>query len=122
MNLEVGKLADKGSYERERLVIRVKSADDAGDFILIQAGWNESDNQPTTRVHHALWFPNVEVKSGDLVVVYTKVGRQSSKKTDGGNTSHFFYWGLKESIWEASDRCAVLLHAPTWSTKGPKEL
>lgn len=122
MNLLIRSVSDKGSADNERLVLRVKSDDDVGDYAVLQTGWIIDKNIPTTRVYRAFWFPNASVKAGDLVVLYTKAGQRSSKTMENNYTAHFFYWGHTESIWQTSDRGAVLLHAPAWESKAPNEL
>jgi hypothetical protein len=77
------------------------------------------------------------VSAGDLVVLYTKSGRENEKELKSGRKAHFFYcvllntpsacggelhWGLDPSIWERKDRAPVLLHAPEWISKGPEDL
>jgi len=44
------------------------------------------------------WLPNSKVKTGDLVVLYTKVGKSKTKDT-AENKTHFVYWGKDEAIW-----------------------
>ena len=120
MRLTIRSVADKGNTEKERLVLKVDSNTDIGDYILIQAGFY--DNSVTTEIHHTYWFPNKEVETGDLVVVYTKSGRENQKEMKNGHNAHFFYWGITTSIWSRDDRAPVLFHAPDWISKDPNDL
>lgn len=120
MNIEIQSIADKGNHEKERLVLKVLSDSDIGDYLLAQTGYSEGS--VTIGVHHTYWFPYKRVSAGDLVVVYSKTGKDSEKELKQGTKAHFFYWGIGTAIWNRSDRALVLLHAPEWVSKSPDEL
>jgi len=120
MKLEIRSVADKGTTEKERLILKVRADIDVGDFVVMQTGWN--GRSPTVLIHHTFWFPNIEVKNGDQIVLYTKKGTRNKKVMDDGRTAHFFYWGIPQPIWSAPERAAVVLYAPTWESKAATEL
>ena len=120
MRLEIQSVVDQGRADRERLVLRVRADMDVGDYILIQSDFQ--GDSVTIATHHTYWFPYKAVKSGDLVVLYTKSGWINEKVLPDGKRVHFFYWGLDEPIWSGEDRAPVLLHAPEWISKSPVEL
>jgi hypothetical protein len=120
MKLEIRSVADKGNHQKERLVLKVISNTDIGDYLLIQAGYNEEG--VTIGTYHTYWFPYKSVSASDLVILYTKSGKDSEKEIKQGKKAHFFYWGINDSIWNRRDRAPVLLHAPEWVSKSPDEL
>ena len=120
MRLAIRSVVDRGHVAKERLILRVRAATDVGDYALIQSDFQ--GDSVTTATHHTYWFPYKAVKSGDLVVLYTKSGRINEKVLPDGKRVHFFYWGLDEPIWSGQDRAPVLLHAPEWISKSPVEL
>ena len=120
MRLAIQYIADRGHANKERLVLRVRADTDVGDYILIQSDFQ--GDSVTTFTYNTYWFPYKEVKSGDLVVLYTKSGSANEKVLPDGKCVYFFYWGLDEPIWAAEDRAPVLLHAPEWTSKSPVEL
>jgi hypothetical protein len=120
MRIELQSIRDKGVLQRERLILKVVGTTDIGKYVLLQTGYYE--DSVTTTVHKAFWFPDKRVHSGDLIVVYTKPGRESDKALENGTTSHFFYWGLNKPIWEEEGTACVLLYAPQWDGKSPEEL
>ena len=79
------------------------------------------DSGLTTHAYNTYWFPDKRVKTGDIVVVYTKDGRENEIE-ENGHRIHFLYWGLSMPIWSEEDRAPVLLHAPEWTSKSPEEL
>ncbi len=120
MKIEIQSVADKGNIEKERLVLKVKSATDIGDYVVIQAGF--SGGEVTAQAHNSYWFPYKSVSAGDLVVLYTKSGRDKTTQLRQGGRAYFFYWGLESAIWNRTDRAPVLLHAPQWISKTPAEV
>ena len=120
MKLKFSSFADAGQPQKERLVLRVEEDTDVGDYlIMISSG--ASDGRATAGRKVAYWFPDKEVKAGDLVVLYSKRGSQSEKKLDAGGTAHFFYWGLDGAQWSGSECGAVLLLSAEWEFKTPGE-
>lgn len=120
MKIEIQSVADKGTYEKERLILKVVSDTDVGDYILVQTGYNERG--VTIELFNTYWFPYKPVGAGDLVVLYTKRGKDSEKELKQGRKAHFFYWGLDSVIWNRKDRAPALLHSPEWVSKSPDEL
>ncbi len=112
MQVQIDYVADRGDLDRERLVLRARRDTDIGDFLLIRT--SVEDGSVTTDVSDPLWFPDRGVKAGDLVVVYSKSGRNKRKEIEGGRTAHFFYWDQDAPLWDEGESAAVLLHAPAW--------
>lgn len=120
MDLKIKSIANKGDAEKERLVIQVLNDTDVGDYVLFRTGWK--DDAVTTRVYDTFWFPDKNVKAGDLVVIYSRRGAKSERVLESGSTAHFFYWARTDTLWGTPDRGAVLLHAPTWDSAPVSEL
>lgn len=113
MKVNITAIREPGNLKKERVVIRVESACNIGEFILLQTGFQ--DGSINTGVYETLWFPDKLVRAGDYVVVYTKLGMESEKPFNDV-TSHFFYIGKSEPIWDREERSAVLMHAPAWQS------
>ena len=120
MKIEISSVSEKGNLEKERLVLTVKADTDIGEYALIQTDFD--GEEVLTKVHQALWFPYKPVTEDDFVIIYTKPGQPNTKELEDGRATHFYYWGLPEPIWNVEDRIPVLLHAPKWTYKDPKEL
>jgi len=110
-------IAEPGTLEGERLVLDVVQDDDIGRYIVFCTTLMDPQIPSfSTSIRRQYWFPDKLVKKGDVVVLYTKVGKQSEKKNNDNSTSHFFYWGLSEPIWlENSQVVAVLGHLDDWA-------
>ncbi|MCJ2069406.1 hypothetical protein MKK75_11485 [Methylobacterium sp. J-030] len=121
MNFEFRSIIKAGDLKDERITLRATSDLDVGDFILAQSGL--VDDGPTAHFFYTFWFPYKEIKARDLVVLYTRSGRSGlSKDLENGNSAHFYYWELNEPIWHTTDRTAVLLNAPQWTSESTEKL
>ena len=120
MKVEIKSIADKGNYEKERLVLRVMTDTDIGDYLVIQSGFYNGEVSIGT--YQTFWFSYKSVSTGDLVVLYTKPGKENQIELKCGKVAHFFYWGLDSAIWNIKNRSPVVLYAPEWISKSPREL
>ncbi len=120
MKIDFQSIADKGNYDKERLVLKVLADTDIGDYLVIQTGY--SDGGVTIGTYETFWFPYKSVSAGDLIVLYTKSGNDNAKELKRGRSAHFFYWGLTKSMWTNKQRAPVILHAPEWVSKSIDEL
>jgi len=119
MKIEISSFADAGNYQNERLVIKVQSDIDIGEYAVFCSAVS-TEGDPTSGRKNAYWFPDGSVKSGDLVVLYTKRGTTSTKKLTGARTAHFYYWGEEKALWGSADNAAVLLSIDEWNYEIPK--
>ncbi|MBQ3715292.1 MAG: hypothetical protein IJM92_09460 [Fibrobacter sp.] len=115
MDLSIRAIRDAGSKELERIVLRVREDCNVGDFLIMDTTYNGT--HISNKLRHTYWFPDKDVRKGDLVVLYTKEGKISEKVNLSGNTSHFFYWNLKETVWNKDEDCAVLFSISEYETK-----
>lgn len=113
MSLRISSLSNAGEMPRERLILRAHSDVDVGKYAVF-CGWLGDDGSPLSGdLHAAYWFEDFSVKSGDLVVLYTKAGSRSEKANESGRTSHFLYWGRSAPLWTV-DKLPVLTFAWPW--------
>jgi len=117
MKLKIKSIKDAGIVEKERLILKVLQEDDIGYYVVFKTTSFEDDSI-SNKVRYAYWFPDNQVRTGDLVILYTKSGRESKKFNPlSGITSHFFYWGLEKTIWNEKNDSAVLLEVKDWDNK-----
>jgi hypothetical protein len=112
MNLTIRSILGADDLSTERIVIDVTSAVDLGNYLIIKS--EERDGGPTTSTGESFWFPDEDVEAGDVVVVYTKSGKDRTRKLKNGRAIRFFYWKKPELVWNEKGFCAVLLEAPLW--------
>lgn len=112
MILEIIGIRDKGNFEKERLVLRVKSSGDIGDYVLTHAK-RRSPNSVSPKIKDPLWFPNEMMNADDCVIIYTKTGSNRNRENEDFSHSYFLYWGLDRSIWNG-DETPVLMEISSW--------
>ncbi len=119
MKVQIQSVANRGTLEKERLVLKVLLDTDIGDYVLFRTGY--SNGSVTTGIRNAFWFPDKVVSKGDLVVVYTKPGTNNERTRKNGSLSHFFYLNLDQPIWEDEKHALVILYVSEWESQGPDE-
>jgi len=117
MKVEIKSIKDPGVLEKERLVLKVLHDCDIGYFLVCDSTYT-GDGQLSNLIRHPFWFPDKEVNTGDLVILYTKKGKRSQLTNQNGSVSHFFYWGMESTIWNKKEDCAVILEISDWSSVG----
>lgn len=120
MKVEIKSIADKGDPKKERLVLRVQHDVNIGQFLVLCTGF--SNGQVNIGIRNTYWFPDKDVRAGDLVVLYSKSGGDNEKVLDSGAKAHFFYWGLPGPRWNDPDCGVVVMHAPEWQGAGAGEV
>lgn len=115
MKIKIQKIIDSGIHNKERLWLKVLEDTNLEYYIVFDTIYT-SKNSISNSQKNAYWFNSKQVKAGDSVVLYTKSGNYASKLKEDGTTSHFFYWGFKNPIWNNEGDCAVLLEISSWET------
>ncbi|WP_448101788.1 hypothetical protein [Luteibacter jiangsuensis] len=122
MKLSIKTFADAGVLEKERLVLRALEDVDIGDYLVLRTKRSNKGGATGGGVD-AYWLPDLEVKAGDLVVIYTRKGTSSKKELTGGRTAHFYYWKKDKTFWDAKDgNYAVLMETGAWRGESPEEV
>lgn len=114
MNIEVVDIKNRGERNKERLVLKALSDLDIGYYIVFQTT-KTGENTFSGNPERVFWFPDKEVEEGDLIVLYSKKGKNSSRQNKSGNTTHFFYWGQEPPIYKDEKKMAVVIEAKGWT-------
>ncbi|BAQ75129.1 putative uncharacterized protein [Pseudomonas sp. Os17] len=119
MKLEIDRIPEAGNLEKERVVMKANEEVDIGKYVLMRSKKGKSGN-PQSGSKSAYWLPDLTVKAGDLVVVYSKKGKSSKKTLEDGRIVHFYYWQFNKAIWDKeSNNTAVLLNVREWRHRSP---
>lgn len=116
MKVEIVQIANPGEPNQERVHLAVRVATSLEFFVLLKSVATESGGVLCGGVS-AFWFPTLEVKPFDQVILYTKAGSNSSQRTDSGGTHHFLHWGLSTTVFNGTNDAAVLMEIQEWQTK-----
>jgi hypothetical protein len=120
MKLMLRRIRNVGELDRERIVFRARYNLDLGDYSIFRA--KAKNDEVYAVVSHTFWFPDSAAKEGDLVIVYTKAGKQRRKDNEDGSSSHFFYWGLEAPLWNTSTFAPVILEIASWNAFFEKDI
>lgn len=94
----------------ERLTLSVVNDCNISNYIVMDTTYDE-DGKEKNVWRHALTLPDLEVKKGDQVKIYTRNGTSRSVLSKSGDCHlHFVYWGLNTHIWNNEGDIAYLFH------------
>ena len=113
MSLEFRHVRYAGDLEHERVVLKARRRLNLGDYLVADTTYYE-DGSVSNQLRHVYWFPNYIVAQDDLVVLYTKKGKEFFRMSGEGPRSHFLYWGLDRSIWNQDADGAVVIEIRDW--------
>lgn len=112
MELKISGIGDRGVLTDERIGFDVIKDCELKYYQLFRTNFNDGGFYNRSRA--AYWFAPKNVKAGDKVVVYTKVGKDNYKVNQDGTTTYWFYWGLNEPIFTNNDQGIVLVEINNW--------
>jgi len=117
MKVRIKYIRDKGVLKNERVVLIAMDDCDIGEYLIMDTTF--SGDKISNKLRHTFWFPDKQINNGDLIVLYSKDGVDSEKENESGNKSHFFYWGLGETVWNKDEEdCAILFKVEDYMVKG----
>lgn len=92
----------------ERIILYVENNCNTWPYILFDTTYDE-EGRVTNLNRHSFIFPNLDVNTGDFIVIYTGNGKNNSFRNKRGTTTHALYWGLDVNIWNSSQDSALLV-------------
>jgi hypothetical protein len=107
MNIKFRSIEDSENLDKERIIFSVVETDFLGTYVVFKSR-KTGEKVVSSTVEKTYWFPDKDVKKGDLVVLYTKAGVNTETKNEDGTTTHFFYWQSSELLWSNPDAAVVL--------------
>ena len=116
MKLAIKYVKDPGDLRNERVILKAIDNENIGSYLISDTTY-EGDNEVSNKLRHVFWIPDQEVSKDDLIVIYTKEGKDKSKKNESGRSTHFFYWGLKRTVWNVDQDAVTLFSIAEWDLK-----
>ena len=114
MNISIRGVRNIGDLVKERIVFKVIANTEIGDYMVFSAQ-SLGKKGISNRLSQSYWFPDGDVEAGDLVVLYTKTGTDREKVNGNGSTTHFYYWGLEDTIWDEEESVPLLVNIEEWN-------
>jgi hypothetical protein len=115
MKLTIRTIVDHG-HDSERIVLDVTQAANLKYYLVFDTTYLRP-GAISNKLRHTYWFAPQAVQVGDVVVLYTKKGSNTSRQ-ENGHTVYFYYWGLDSCVWNDEGDRALLMEANAWITKG----
>lgn len=112
MKIKIENVLDKGNLERERVILKVVSDENIGNYVIMDSTFDQEGDVSNTG-RHGYKFSSKEVKKGDFICLFTKNKDGSSKsefKNTTGSTTHCFFWGRWATIWNKDSDCFYLMY------------
>lgn len=102
------------SLAEERIVLKVTENCNLNSFILFDTTYDEN-GIVSNKHRHVFVFPDLDVKKGDFVWVYTKRGVYGTHVNTSSTTTHKLYLNLDTQIWNNNGDKAYIVHYDDWS-------
>jgi hypothetical protein len=120
MRLSIAGIFDRGIANKERIALSVGVEAQLSFYVILLSRYNIGRQTIMSGNLASYWFPPSVVKPGDFVILYTGAGANAREPRAGSaSTNHFLHWGQRNTIFNDSETCAVLLELTTWSTSPP---
>lgn len=117
MNIKIKGFRGSKEIDKERVVLSVTEDMFLGSCMAMKTKRIDEKNVSSS-IEKVYWFPDKDLKKGDLVVLYTKSGISTENKNEDGTTTHFFYWSLGETLWTEDEDALLLVDVgSSWTFK-----
>jgi len=94
LKIDIAEIHNRGDYDKEYVTLKVATNCDAGRHVLADTTYAE-DHKVSSLLRHVYWLPDKDVSPGDLIHVYTKMGKNRSFANQSKTNTHEFYWGSR---------------------------
>lgn len=108
MRVEIRGIIDYGNLNSERIVIDVLEDCNIGHYMVMHTYYTQH-GMPSNKIKTIYIFPSQPMKRGDVIVLYTKEGKNFFMEK-GGTMEYTFHWGEKECIWSDGGDCILMVH------------
>ncbi len=116
MKVSVRSIHGHGKANEEYVILDVKQDCNAHHYILADTTYT-GENTISNKYRHVHRFAKADLKAGDIIVLYTRVGKSTSEKKGNGSTIYYRYWNLKTAVWNDDGDGAILFQINDWATK-----
>lgn len=111
MKLKIVKIEDVGDTN-ERVIFEATAETDIGFYVVFRT--RIVGHGVSNRLEESFWFPDRIMKVGEKVVLYTKVGTESTRIMGDGSNMYFYFWGLDKPLWGENDSVPLLMSVQAW--------
>jgi hypothetical protein len=116
MKITIVTIHEKGKQDAEYVELKVLEDCNLMHYMLCDTTF-QSESKISNKLRHMHWFAPKAVKKGDFIFLRTGTGTNREFANKAGTTTHEFFWGLKEPIWNNTGDAGVLFELENWETK-----
>ncbi|MDV2904928.1 hypothetical protein R0H17_25230 [Phytobacter diazotrophicus] len=119
MDVRIVSVQEHGDLEKEHIVLAADAQTNLWNYILSDSTYH-GDGSTSNKHRHVFDFDElsaITLNKGDLVLLYTKIGKFGIQKLQNGSKAYFIYWGLDETVWNKDGDEAVLVKVEERSKK-----
>ncbi|TFF19874.1 hypothetical protein E3C22_19620 [Jiella endophytica] len=107
MKIFIKNLVENGNIDEERIIFTAKDDCNLFSYLVTDTTYEDS-GAVSDKLRHTYFFPDHEVRKGDLISLRTGVGNDIVYDK-GGKKIHRFHWGLRRPVWNNSGDRAMLI-------------
>ncbi len=115
MKLKISSIHGHGDASKEYVVLDVNEDCIASYYIIADTTYT-SPGYISNKHRHVHRFVRADLKAGDVVILYTRVGSDEVKKHPDGSATHYRFWNLKTPVWNDDGDGAILFEINDWKT------
>jgi hypothetical protein len=102
MSLKIIKLQKEGDAKKEYLLLQATEDINLRDYAIADYTFDK-DGKPSNIHRHFFRFPNLMMKKGDFVALFTSKGSYKLGQTESKKPCHFIYFGSDAPVWNDAE-------------------
>ena len=103
----------KGDFANEFLMLRA-NVDQNAKFVMLCDTTYVSPGKISNKLRHNFWLPDVDLRKGDYMAVWTRKGTDGMSLLPNGSRVYSHFLQLERAIWNDEQDAAVLLFMQSW--------
>jgi hypothetical protein len=110
---EIQRVINGSSPDKELVVLKATAAINTKGFALVDRTFEEN-GKVSNEFRHIFVFPELELATGETVIVCTGKGKNGMRELKNGKTFYALYWGSEECVWndKGGDRASLINFVP----------
>lgn len=117
MKLKIRGVFGEG-LEDERIVIDVTEDSKSKDnYILFDTTYDNQGNVSNKHRHSFFFHTDSSLKRGEVILIYTKKGKDHLAKSSKQTKMYVLHWGLDTCVWNNDKDNAFLVHYDDYTGK-----
>ena len=112
----LSQIIDPGIPNDERISLNVTTPDNVGKYVAFLTS-ETAPGRIKSKPMDTYWFPDQEVNTGDIIILYTRIGVSYNINNQLGTKTFFYFWGQPNTIFTKSKDAVAILKIDSWSFK-----